>query len=100
MLNSLPMPQATLERLDALRELTRPLEPAADERAALSRAAFTHAEAFLSWMDTAPAYQPDQGSAEALASAPIGRQPIGLDRALDLLARHVDRTGQNTTAGG
>jgi glutamate/tyrosine decarboxylase-like PLP-dependent enzyme len=94
------MPRATLERLDALRELSRPLEPAADERAALSRAAFAHAESFLSWMETAPAYQPDLGSAAALANAPIGRQPIGIDRALELLARHVDRTGQNTTAAG
>jgi glutamate/tyrosine decarboxylase-like PLP-dependent enzyme len=89
-----------LERLRALEPLTRSLEPASAERAALTHAAVAHAESFLSWMDTAPAYRPDEGSAAALASAPIGRAPIGMDRALSLLARYVDRCGQNTTASG
>ena len=89
-----------LERLRALEPLTRPLEPPAAERAALTRAAVAHAESFLSWMDTAPAYRPDEGSTSALAGAPIGREPIGMERALSLLARHVDRVGHNTTASG
>ena len=94
------MPDPLLERLHSLEPLTRPLEPAAAERAALTRAAVEHAESFLRWMDTAPAYRPDEGSAEALAEAPIGRDPIGMKRALSLLARHVDRCGQNPTAAG
>src|SRR5258705_2944917 len=99
-LDSPAMSDSILERLRSLEPLTRPLEPSAAERAALTNAAAAHAESFLSWMDTAPAYHPDQGSAEALAAAPIGRDPIGMDRALALLARHVDRCGQNTTAPG
>ena len=94
------MSDAILERLRSLEQLTRPLEPPAAERAAMTGAAVAHAESFLSWMDTAPAYRPDEGSAEALAGAPIGRDPIGMDRALSLLARHVDRSGHNTTASG
>jgi glutamate/tyrosine decarboxylase-like PLP-dependent enzyme len=94
------MSDPILERLSALEPLTRPLEPAAADRAALTRATIAHAESFLSWMDMAPAYRPDEGSAAALAEAPIGRHPIGMDRALALLTRHVDRCGQNPTAAG
>jgi aromatic-L-amino-acid decarboxylase len=94
------MSDPILKRLRVLEPLTRSLEPTSVERAALTRAAVVHAESFLSWMDTAPAYRPDEGSAAALASAPIGRHPIGMDGALSLLARHVDRCGQNTTASG
>jgi len=51
-------------------------------------------------MDGAPAYRPDEGSEAALEEAPIGRNPIGMERALSILARHVDDRGQNTTASG
>jgi len=88
------------DRLRALEPLTRPLEPDARERAAMTRDVIAHAEAFLSWMDAAPAYVPEEGPSNALASAPIGGPPIGLDRALSLLERHVDRGGHNTTASG
>jgi aromatic-L-amino-acid/L-tryptophan decarboxylase len=94
------MSEPILDRLGTLEQLTRPLEPPAAERAALTRAAVAHAESFLSWMDTAPGYRPDEGSAEALAGAPIGGDPIGMERALALLANHVDRTGHNTSASG
>ncbi len=83
-----------------LEPLTRPLEPAAAERSRLTGAAVAHADSFLRWMDTAPAYGPDQGSAAAIEEAPIGRHPIGMERALSILARHVDDQGQNTTAAG
>ena len=87
-------------RLAALEPLTRPLEPGPEDRADLARAAVAHAEAFLGWIDSAPGYVPDAGSDAALANAPIGRDPIGLERALELLADHVDGNGQNTIAPG
>lgn len=87
-------------RLAALEPLTRPLEPGPAERADLTRAAVAHAESFLRWIDSAPGLSPDAGSDTALAAAPIGRDPIGLERALAFLADHVDFTGQNTTAPG
>ena len=88
------------DRLRELEPLTRPLEPDAGERAAMTRDVTAHVEEFLSWMDGAPGYVSESGPAKALASAPIGAQPIGLDRALSLLGRHVDRGGHNVTAGG
>jgi len=77
--------QLLTDRLRELEPLTRPLEPDARERAAMTRDVTAHAEEFLSWMDGAPGYVPESGSAKALATAPIGAQPIGLDRALSLL---------------
>jgi aromatic-L-amino-acid/L-tryptophan decarboxylase len=94
------MSDGIIDRLRALEPLTRPLEPGAEERAALSGAVLAHAESFLSWLETAPAFCADEGSAAALAEAPIGHNPIGMARALSVLSRHVDGKGQNTTAAG
>src|SRR5258706_4171505 len=88
------------DRLRELEPLTRPLEPDAGERATMTRDVTAHAEEFLSWMDGAPGYVPESGPAKALSRAPIGAQPIGLSRALSLLAHHVDRGGHNVTASG
>jgi aromatic-L-amino-acid/L-tryptophan decarboxylase len=93
----------TVSILDRLRELEAaalPLEPNADERARMSRAVYAHVESLLEWLDTAPGYAADHGSAAALDATPIGTNPLGLQDALDLLARHVDRTSQNPTAAG
>lgn len=91
---------ALLERLRTLEPLTRPLSPSAAERAKLTGAVASHAESILEWLDTAPGFSPDQGSKNAIAAAPIGRHPIGMDRALALLSEHVHRNGHNTTSGG
>lgn len=66
----------------------------------MGRAALAHAESLLDWLEGGPAYTHDAGSEEGLAAAPIGREPIGFERALDLLTRYVDRSAQNTTAAG
>ena len=94
------MSDSVLDRLRSLEPLTRSLEPTPTEREALTAATNAHVESFLKWLDTAPAFVPDQGSAAAIAEAPIGRNPIGMERALSILARHVDDKGQNTTASG
>ncbi|HKW50992.1 MAG TPA: aminotransferase class V-fold PLP-dependent enzyme, partial [Candidatus Eisenbacteria bacterium] len=91
------MPQSLEARIAALEPKTRPLEPGPAERAELTRAAVAHAELFLRWIDTSPGLVPDAESAIALAKAPIGHDPIGIDRALSILADHVDFTGQNPT---
>ncbi|HKQ19242.1 MAG TPA: aminotransferase class V-fold PLP-dependent enzyme, partial [Candidatus Eisenbacteria bacterium] len=87
-------------RLAALEPKARPLEPGVAERAEVARAALAHAESFLKWVDSSPGLVQDTGSDAALSAAPIGREPIGLERALALLADHVDFAGQNTTAPG
>lgn len=91
------MSQTIEARLAVLEPLTRPLEPGPAERADLTRAAVAHAESWLRWADSAPGFSPDAGSDMALAKAPIGRTPIGLERALSLLSDHVDFNGQNPT---
>lgn len=90
-----PASQSIEARLAALETKTRPLEPGPAERAELTRAAVAHAESFLRWIDDAPGFVPDNGSDVAIAKAPIGRDPIGLERALSILADHVDSKGQN-----
>lgn len=91
------MPDPIRERLLALEPLSRALAPGPAERAALTRDAVAHAEAFLDWHDSAPSVVPDSDSASALAGAPIGLDPIGWHRALDLLSHHVDKIGQKPT---
>ena len=94
------MTPVIIDRLRQLEAASRPLEPNAEERDGMSRAVLAHVESLLEWLDTAPGYCPDPGSEAALDAAPIGSNPLGLARALDLLSRHVDRTSQNTTAAG
>ena len=94
------MSATIVDRLHQLEAMARPLEPSAEERAGMSQAVFAHVESLLEWLDNAPGYSPDQGSDAALAAAPIGSKPLGLQGALDLLARHVDRTSQNPVAAG
>ncbi len=91
---------ALLGRLRALEPLTRALTPSAAERARLTSAVLSHAESILEWLDKAPGFSPDLGSDSAIAAAPIGRNPIGMERALALLSEHVHRNGHNTTSSG
>ncbi len=94
------MNESLLEHLRALESVARVLAPGAEQRAALTRDAVAHAQAHLEWHETAPSMAPDLGSAEAVALAPIGRDPIGWKRALELLSTHVDKVGQNPTGAG
>lgn len=90
-----------LERLELLERVSRRLEPNAEERAALARHVFAHAERAIETYETGPAYRaPGPGDAAALAGASIAEAPIGLERALELHARHVDGIGHNTSAPG
>ena len=92
------MAMTLAERLMELQAASRPLEPDAAERGAMGRTTLAHVESLLDWMDSAPAHSPGGDFAAALNEAPVGGPAIGLDRALEVLARHVDRTFQNTTA--
>ena len=94
-----PMTKITETVTDRLRELeplTRPLEPDARERAAMTRDVTAHAEGFLSWMDGAPGYVSESVPAKALSSAPIGAQPIEVapdDAKRDDAGAFVDHLG-------
>jgi glutamate/tyrosine decarboxylase-like PLP-dependent enzyme len=88
-----------IERIKELERLARRLEPDADERAMLARAAVEHAEAFIRSLAHAPGYRVTGDNGAGLYDSPLGPEPIGIEEALALLAKHVDSLGGNTAAG-
>lgn len=94
-------PTDLLNRLDALEPISRLLEPGAGERARLVRRVLEHTGRAIERYERGPAYQaPVPDDAAWLEEAPIGEDPIGLERALELHDRHVDGIGHNTSAPG
>lgn len=94
------MLEQTNNRIKALEELARPLEPGADERLGLAQAAIEYAEEFLEGLADAPAFQMGEAGASELYRRPIDADGIPLDEALDLLRRNVDNQGINTPSAG
>lgn len=93
------MPFQPLPVMDALEALARRLDPDAETRRAHMEQVFDYVDRYLAGLPGAPAYydRPDRG--RALLDAPISEEGIGLTRALDLIDRHVDSVGINTTSG-
>ena len=89
-----------IDRIRTLERASAVLDPGAVERAALSRAAIDHAEAFYRWLETAPASSSPEEDGRGLCDSPISPEPIAMHEALALIERNVDRTGQNTASAG
>ncbi|MGH6659732.1 MAG: pyridoxal phosphate-dependent decarboxylase family protein [Sphingomicrobium sp.] len=86
------------ERLEVLRAATRPLEPDADQRAALGQQAMAHALAYLAEVEEAPSNRPwSEVFAQRLDPefTDEGRDPAAV---LDYIATCIDRPGFATTS--
>lgn len=86
------------ERLKALEQAARPLEPDAGQRAWLLEQTGGYAEEFIRAIPDAPAYIATEERGRGLYDSPITEAGIGLEAALDLLKAHVDRPGVNPTS--
>jgi glutamate/tyrosine decarboxylase-like PLP-dependent enzyme len=92
------MTEAARAELLRLQDEAAPLEPGADERAALAAAAFAHAQAFLADLPDGPTYRSSSGASAVRLDPEFpedGRPP---EATLAYLDRCVDRPGITTAS--
>ncbi len=82
-----------------LEEDARLLEPDSAGRRRLVERVAAHADAFLEERAHFPVFFGHGDTARALYDHPIGERGIGIDAALELLAKNVEGTGVNVTSG-
>jgi glutamate/tyrosine decarboxylase-like PLP-dependent enzyme len=82
------------EGLQALAAAARPLEPGAEERAALMAAVQAHAERYLQALPDAPTYR-----AGAMAAPGFPDAPVGIDDALAFVSGQIEQRGIATASG-
>ncbi len=87
------------QRLSELERVARTLDPGSDTRLQHGRRVMRHADAYLDAVEHAPAYQLGPGKAAGLLDCPIAERGIGLEQALELVDRFVDREGIAPTSG-
>jgi glutamate/tyrosine decarboxylase-like PLP-dependent enzyme len=87
-------------RLQALQQAARPLEPDAEERAALTHNVLRYAETLLERIPRAPAFVTTEDRGLGLLDAPITEDPVDIHTALALLGEHVDRPGIHPVSPG
>jgi len=88
-----------VDELARLERLSRSLDAAPGERETRTRAVQAYAASYLDAQDSAPAYTRSPDLSAGLLETPISESGAGLDVALDMLDRFVDREGLNTTSG-
>jgi len=86
-------------RLDALERESRKLDPGFAERNVLMDAVFRHAQDYLESIPEAPAFTGTVDGGAAILNARISEDGMGVERALSLIAQHVESVGINTTSG-
>ncbi|MEX2500503.1 MAG: aminotransferase class I/II-fold pyridoxal phosphate-dependent enzyme [Wenzhouxiangellaceae bacterium] len=86
-------------RLAELERLARRLDPDDLQRRSDGGRVMDYAGAYLDAVDDAPAYQRSDDLAAGLLDHPVAEEGVGLERALDLIERFVDREGIGTTSG-
>jgi len=88
-----------LESLRGLESSSRMLDPDSETRDRLMEDVYRYASRYLDSVPQAPAYfsRPDLGI--GMLDTEISEEGIGIDRVLELIDRHVDSVGINTTSG-
>lgn len=90
-----------LNRIDQLRQMTRPLEPNAEQRFRWREQIIRYTEAFLDNLSELPAYRVTEDKGIGILDSPISEAPMPVEQVLELLSYHVDRPGGNHgTASG
>ncbi|MDT8408460.1 MAG: aminotransferase class I/II-fold pyridoxal phosphate-dependent enzyme [Wenzhouxiangellaceae bacterium] len=86
-------------RLAELEQIARKLDPGCETRLQHEQRVMDYANAYLDGVEHAPAYQYSPDKAAGLLDYPLVEGGIGLDQALELVGRFVDRQGIAPTSG-
>lgn len=85
-----------IDRIQVLEQLSRKLDPGADERMALAQQVIAYAEGFLKDLPEAPAFHMPDSRDQSLYQYPISDQGRSIQEVLRLLRENVDSQGINT----
>ena len=83
------------EKIKQLENIARALEPNAEERQLLRDKVIRYADSFLEKLPHLPAYVATDDKGIGIYGSPISGEPIGMDEALNMLNKHVNRPGEN-----
>ncbi|MEX2124650.1 MAG: aminotransferase class I/II-fold pyridoxal phosphate-dependent enzyme [Woeseia sp.] len=89
-----------LERIKALEQLARRLDPGAAERARWREAASGYSEQFLEHLGALPAYRPGFGDPDGALSRPFAEEPADIEDLLAILDSEVNAPGINPASPG
>jgi glutamate/tyrosine decarboxylase-like PLP-dependent enzyme len=81
------------QRMERLRELSRPLEPDPEQRKHWTNKVFAHAERFLESVAHGPAFRFSATEGKGILDSPLSDEPKDIDPILALLNEHVDDPG-------
>ena len=84
-----------LNRIEQLRQMTRALEPGAEQRLYWREQIIQYTEAFLESLSELPAYRVTEDKGIGILDSPISEAPMPVEQVLELLSYHVDRPGGN-----
>lgn len=88
------------EKILRLEDLSRRLEPTAQERASVRRKVVNYSEEFLAGLEEEKAYNANSDGGAALLQSPISDEPADIDNLIDLLHENVDFPALNPASGG
>jgi len=89
-----------IKRLKELEKISRLLEPASSQRKDVRKKVIRYSEKFLDNIEKINAYNVTKGKGKGLLSSAIEEKPIGIGKAIKLLAKNVDHPGLNPASGG
>ncbi|MEM7310334.1 MAG: aminotransferase class V-fold PLP-dependent enzyme [Planctomycetota bacterium] len=89
-----------IERIQALEEVARRLEPDAAGRHAVRETVVAHGEDFLESLEDGNAYEIDKSGAHLLLGSPISEEPSDIGPVLALFRDAVTKPGLNPASGG
>jgi glutamate/tyrosine decarboxylase-like PLP-dependent enzyme len=83
-----------------LEKVSRLLEPSPSDREIARHAVIDYAEAFLDNIDNMKTFEQSDQKGSALFASPVSETGIGIDEAISLIAKNVDKPGLNPASGG
>src|ERR1035437_8756453 len=86
--------------LATIEEISRQLEPAAEEREKIRKSVIQYTESFLNTVNSLPAYVVTEENGAGIRSSPIIEEEGNIEVIIDLIHKNVDTPGLNPASGG
>lgn len=90
----------TLQRIKALDQASRLLDPGPEERQAMNEKVLAEAETFLIDIEERPSFIKSPEASKEILAEPFSEESVDLSETLALYDRAVNRTGINPASGG